>query len=509
VNVGDIMAGKYEVERVLGIGGMGVVVAARHLTLGEHVAIKFLLPEALHRSEVVARFLREGQAAARLRSEHVARVYDVGKLESGSPFLVMEYLDGQDLGRILKQHQVLPPIATAIDYVLQACEGLAEAHASGIVHRDLKPGNLFLVIRPDGSTCIKLIDFGISKVQLPNTDGEDGGMTSTADVMGSPLYMAPEQMRRARDVDVRADIWSLGVILHALVTGKLPFRAPSLIELYSLIGEGAPPVRTMRPEAPEALEATILRCLQKERDNRFPNVAELAAALAHHGGPDAQASAARTRRTLETVASRRTASRPSGANVVVDIVSVTPASGSGKSSSLAGSLPKSTIDGIEGPTAPDRLAPSTVPPVTPISEPHATTGSWGQNTRAPLGRARPLMMALGATGVLVALGSAVAVFGNAGSSPAAGESTGSVVTIGDAPKPPAVLVADPAPPPRQPASSPEPVASVTPAEPLPPSTSAPPPGRAASPSQKGVPRPSPHAPTSPSRSADDLFGTQK
>jgi serine/threonine-protein kinase len=215
--------------------------------------------------------------------------------------------------------------------VLQACEALAEAHASGIVHRDLKPGNLFLAKTPDGSSCVKLIDFGISKVQLPDIDGEEGGMTSTADVMGSPLYMAPEQMRRARDVDARADIWSLGIILHALLTGKLPFRAPSLIELYGLIGEGAPPVRTLRPEVPEALEATILRCLQKEREKRFPTVAELAAELADHGGPDAKASAARALRTLETVARRPAASLPSTAEVVVDVVSVTPASGSSKS----------------------------------------------------------------------------------------------------------------------------------------------------------------------------------
>src|SRR4051794_2316718 len=166
VNVGDILAGKYQVERVLGVGGMGVVVSAKHLTLGERVAIKFLLPQALARTDVVKRFLQEGQAAARLRSEHVARVHDVGTLEDGAPFLVMEYLDGHDISQVIRDKGPLS-VESAVDYVLQACEALAEAHAIGIIHRDLKPSNLFLIKRLDGTPSIKLIDFGISKVTLP------------------------------------------------------------------------------------------------------------------------------------------------------------------------------------------------------------------------------------------------------------------------------------------------------------------------------------------------------
>src|SRR4051812_25861934 len=186
VNVGDILAGKYEVERILGAGGMGVVVAAKHLQLGERVAIKFLLPSSLAREEVVSRFLREGRAAARLRSEHAARVFDVGTLEGGVPYLVMEYLDGKDLGVIFRSQGKMP-IETAIEYVLQACEALAEAHSLGIVHRDLKPANLFLTTRPDGSPQIKVIDFGISKMV---EEGTDGDVTATAVMMGSPLYMS-------------------------------------------------------------------------------------------------------------------------------------------------------------------------------------------------------------------------------------------------------------------------------------------------------------------------------
>src|SRR4051812_9601830 len=202
VNLGDVVAEKYLIERVLGKGGMGVVYVAKHLQLGERVAIKFLQQKTLENEELVARFLREGRTAARLRSEHIARVRDVGTLPDGAPYLVMEYLDGRDFDAVLAEHGALDP-QVAVKYVLQACEALAEAHSMGIIHRDLKPANLILIRKRDGSTAIKIIDFGISK--LSASEGEPG-MTQAAVMMGSPLYMAPEQMASARDADARSDV---------------------------------------------------------------------------------------------------------------------------------------------------------------------------------------------------------------------------------------------------------------------------------------------------------------
>ena len=277
---GEILAGKYRVERVLGIGGMGVVVAAQHLALDKRVAIKFLLPEATMNAEVVARFAREARAAVKIESEHVARVIDVGALDSGSPYMVMEYLVGSDLAQRLAEHGALS-IEDAIDYLLQACEAIAEAHAAGIVHRDLKPANLFLTRRADGSSLVKVLDFGISKAAAPPGSQPDLSLTKTASVMGSPLYMAPEQMRSTRSVDARADIWALGVILYELLSGKVPFEATTMPELCAMVLTEAPaPLRDRRPETPPGLSAVIERCLQKDPAQRFGNVSDLANALA-------------------------------------------------------------------------------------------------------------------------------------------------------------------------------------------------------------------------------------
>src|SRR5688572_12056721 len=225
VRVGQILAGKYRVENVLGIGGMGVVVAAQHVQLGQRVALKFLNDEVCARPEAVDRFMREARAAVQIQSEHVARVTDVGQLENGSPYIVMEYLEGTDLAAVLRSRGPLP-VEEAVDYVLQAAEAIAVAHRLRIVHRDLKPANLFLTQRPDESSLVKVLDFGISKA-LDGSMGALSGLTtnSAVNVIGSPLYMSPEQFKSAKDVDTRSDIWSLGVIIHELVTGAYPFYA--------------------------------------------------------------------------------------------------------------------------------------------------------------------------------------------------------------------------------------------------------------------------------------------
>jgi serine/threonine-protein kinase len=262
---------------------MGVVVQATHVQLEERVAVKFLLDEYAKHPESSARFLREARAAVKIKSEHVARVIDVGTLESGAPYMVMEFLSGRDLSAVLEAQGALP-ISDAVDYILQACEAIAEAHAAGIVHRDLKPANLFLTRRADDSPVIKVLDFGISKVVVPSDSGPDMSLTKTSAMMGSPLYMSPEQMRSARDVDARSDIWSLGAILYELLCGAVPFGAESLPELCAKILTDPPqPLSERQSSVPIALSAAIMRCLEKKRDARYPTVAELAIALAPFG----------------------------------------------------------------------------------------------------------------------------------------------------------------------------------------------------------------------------------
>jgi eukaryotic-like serine/threonine-protein kinase len=297
VHEGQILAGKFRIERVLGRGGMGVVVAATHLQLDERVALKFLLPDALGNPEAVERFAREARAAVKIKSEHVARVSDVGTLESGSPYMVMEYLEGQDLASWVRTTAAMA-VPAAVEFLLQACEAIAEAHALGIVHRDLKPANLFVTRRADGSPCIKVLDFGISKLTLPG-GAPDLGMTKTASIMGSPLYMSPEQMSSTRNVDMRTDIWALGVILYETLTGRVPFDAETMPQLCGMILQDPPhPLRDLRPDVPEALQAVVFHCLEKKRENRFSNVADLAFALAPFGAPAAARSAERISRVL-------------------------------------------------------------------------------------------------------------------------------------------------------------------------------------------------------------------
>lgn len=284
ITEGQVVAGKYRIDRVLGEGGMGVVVAAHHLELDERVALKFLLPQALANGEAVARFEREARAAVRIKSEHVVRVTDVGKLPSGSPYIVMEYLDGQDLSCRLRQHGALP-LEQAVEFVLQACVAVADAHSVGIVHRDLKPANLFCVRRSDGQLLIKVLDFGISKLKDPSSLGgsrDDVSVTVTSAVMGSPLYMSPEQVQSSRDVDARTDVWALGVVLFELVTGSAPFLGQSFGEVAIKIAtQELPSVTVYRPDLPQAreLDAVLRKCLEKLRDRRYTNVAEFAQAL--------------------------------------------------------------------------------------------------------------------------------------------------------------------------------------------------------------------------------------
>ncbi|HRI71663.1 MAG TPA: serine/threonine-protein kinase [Polyangium sp.] len=289
IRAGDIIGGKYRVERVIGQGGMGTVVRARHTLLEQDVAIKVLAAELAADPQYVQRFLREAQASVTIKSEHVARVIDVGTRENGAPFMVMEYLDGRDLGAIVEASGPLQ-VSDAVDYVLQACEALVEAHAAGLTHRDIKPSNLFLAKRSDGSPLVKLLDFGIAKP----ASATDSRLTATGMAMGSPSYMSPEQVRNAKTVDQRSDIWSLGASLHEMLAGTPPFRAETFPSLCAaIIADDPIPIRDIRQDLPPEFQAVIGKCLEKKPEQRYQNVGELAMALAPFGGPNAQISVGR------------------------------------------------------------------------------------------------------------------------------------------------------------------------------------------------------------------------
>jgi serine/threonine-protein kinase len=325
---------------------MGVVVVANHMQLDQPVALKFMLPEALASPEAVQRFLREARAAVRLRSEHVARVIDVGTLEDGAPYIVMEYLDGKDVSQVLENRQTLA-LTTAVDWILQASHAIAEAHSLGIIHRDLKPSNLFLTKLFDGSDLVKVLDFGISKT---TGAGADLNMTKTTMVMGSPTYMSPEQMRSARHVDVRTDIWSLGIILYEMLAGRVPFDGENFSELVIKATLDPTPDLPAHLNVPRECEAALRRCLEKDPQKRYPNISDMAAALAPWAPPSSQALVERIGRMLRGEAT--------GSSVVTAL----PGTGSGpthKMPSYAGEgtpphtpAKPSTLSGVEAQAVP-------------------------------------------------------------------------------------------------------------------------------------------------------------
>lgn len=275
---GTVLDDRFVIRRSLGSGGMAVVVEAEHIRLRQKVAIKLLRPEYSANPDLIIRFVREARAAACLRSEHVVAVMDVNSLPAGIPYMVMEYLDGADLGARLAQHGPLP-VDALVEYLLQALAGLGEAHHHGIVHRDLKPQNLFLTRREDGSPLIKVLDFGISKLTGPEFTLQN--LTANVGFLGSPFYVSPEQIRDPSRIDARTDIWSLGVVMYELLTGRVPFPQKTAPALITAICSGEPAaLTTLRPGLPVELCAIIDRCLQKQPEKRFANVQDLARAFA-------------------------------------------------------------------------------------------------------------------------------------------------------------------------------------------------------------------------------------
>jgi eukaryotic-like serine/threonine-protein kinase len=277
VQVGDVVAGKYRVERTLGRGGIGIVVAAHHLALDEAVALKFIGLNLAAEREVVQRLLREARATFRLRSKHTVRVLDADELPSGAVYIVMELLDGRDLRTELAERGPLPE-EEVVSYVLQACDALEEAHTLGIVHRDLKPHNLFLARQRRGPPVVKVLDFGMSKVDPAMFEG--GPLTLPETALGTPRYMAPEQWRSASTVDHRADIWALGVVMYELMTGKVPLQGMPLGERQARLLAGAiPSPSALHPHVSEDTARVIMRCLKADPVSRWRSVAHLATAL--------------------------------------------------------------------------------------------------------------------------------------------------------------------------------------------------------------------------------------
>jgi len=277
IEPGSILLDRYRAETVLGIGGMGIVVSATHLQLGTHVAIKFLLPKFATSTEAAQRFVREAKAASRIPSEHIARVLDTGTSPKLGPFIVMEYIEGGDLSRHLKNGHVFQ-VPEVIDYMVQACEALAHAHAAGIVHRDVKPANLFLGTRADGLPIVKVLDFGISKVA---EDSGDMNMTKTTAILGSGYYMSPEQMRSSKNVDHRTDIYGLGITFYELLTRTVPFMAETFADLAIKVAVDPPdPIARHRNDVPPGLADAIAKAYAKKPDERYQNVGEMVLALA-------------------------------------------------------------------------------------------------------------------------------------------------------------------------------------------------------------------------------------
>jgi eukaryotic-like serine/threonine-protein kinase len=452
VQPGDVLADKYRVERVLGQGGMGVVVLAEHIELRERVAIKFLLDSTGENAELAERFIREARAAVRIKSEHVVRVIDVGRLPTGAPYMVMEFLEGEDLSQRLLAGRV--PIEDAVDYVIQCCEAMHVAHRSGIVHRDLKPANLFLTQRPDGSALVKVLDFGISKVK--STDAAQLSLTHTQTMMGSPLYMSPEQMRSSKDVSLAADIWSLGVILHELISGDVPFTGETFPEvLVQVMSEPPPKLRSLRPEVPAELEAVVLRCLEKHPADRYSSVAALAVALT----PFASARTLGLQSRMRNNVSRPAPAVPAApvqliqsTQVVVPVIA----------------MPEAVAPTAPAP-APDAASPLGAPVAASLAREHAKTNTaWAEQSAgtAPRGSGSRRRW-LAAAGALGAVGFAAALLLRptsaepgvvAAEAPAA---AGQAPSVSDSSVKPAPVIA-PLVEPTAPAVSPPPAAAPTP-----------------------------------------------
>ena len=392
---GQLIAGKYRIDRVLGEGGMGQVLLATHVDLHEHCAVKILHRDALSHPDAYERFVREARVARQLKSLHAVKVYDFGRLETGEPYIVMEFLEGVDLKALLVQRGPLP-VSEAALYVTQACEAIGEAHAAGIIHRDLKPANLFLTRGLHGRPCIKVLDFGIAKMAGRPAGGPEREMTGNA-MMGTLAYMSPEQMLSSRSVDHRADIWSMGVVLFRLLANALPFEddGDGLAIVNQVINGTPASLASVDPTFPPGLCAAVTCCLQKDREHRYQTAMELADALSPFVVPEPRPSNARASRwehTVESSTARIPASRPSSSISV----SSSPVSGSSARNIVTADNEKTTTF---VPVS-ERRAPF------PAMDPQ-TSSSWSKTGRRTTERRSRLWLVAGALVLLIGAGVAL------------------------------------------------------------------------------------------------------
>jgi serine/threonine-protein kinase len=280
---GEVLDGKYRIERMLGEGGMGAVAKATHLLRRAPVALKFMSGAVLSLPGAVERFVNEGVAASQIDSDHVVKVFDVGRLPSGAPYLVMEFLDGCDLGQLLGGMQQRIDIPRAVHFALQMLRALQTAHAAGIIHRDMKPSNCFVINKDGEPDFVKLVDFGISKVRASDNEPQGAHLTRTNSALGTPLYMSPEQARSPRDVDHRTDIYSVGAILYEMLSGRTPYTAESgeyTEILFKIFTTDPEPLHVLRPDLPPGLADVVHRALVRDRNTRYGSAGEFAEALA-------------------------------------------------------------------------------------------------------------------------------------------------------------------------------------------------------------------------------------
>ena len=341
---GEVLDGKYRVEHLLGEGGMGAVARATHILRRAPVALKFMSGAVLSMPGAVERFVNEGVAASQIDSDHVVKVFDVGRLPSGAPYLVMELLEGCDLGQLLEREGPALPVTRAVHFVIQALRALQTAHVAGIVHRDMKPSNCFVIDKDGEADFVKLVDFGISKVRA-----EDGQahLTRTNSALGTPLYMSPEQARSPRDVDHRTDLYSVGAILYEMLAGRTPYTSDTgeFTEiLFKIFTTEPEPIASLRPDLPDGLAAVVHRALERERDDRFASANDMAEALAPYADERSHQVLARLR------AGRRsqTPGRSSTVTPVVEAARATPSEATARTHVSDGDAlrPASTAVGV-------------------------------------------------------------------------------------------------------------------------------------------------------------------
>ena len=346
---GELLDGKYKIEKLLGEGGMGAVAKATHVLRRAPVALKFMSPAVLSMQGAVERFINEGVAASQIDSDHVVKVFDVGRLPSGSPYLVMEYLEGCDLSQLLERGGGQLPMVRAVNFTIQILRGLAAAHAAGIVHRDMKPSNCFIITKDGDGDFVKLVDFGISKVRTGD-DAPSGNLTRTNSALGTPLYMSPEQARSPKDCDQRTDLYSTGAILYEMLTGRTPYTSESgeFTEiLYKIFTTDPDPIRTFRPDLPDGFAAAVHRALLRDLGQRFGSALEMAEAIAMYGDDKSQQLLAKMRGSR---------------GGFVSVAPGTSALGGGGSFAVMPSQINARATGAEDATAKTYIAESIAPP---------------------------------------------------------------------------------------------------------------------------------------------------